>query len=194
MPKKIFLGLAPEKQQEILDRALDVFLEHSQDIATVELIHAMGMPTGTFYRYFKDKEDLMTAVLVNDQITFDAKHSFIEEPLDEEVSDHIRKRNRLFQSMSDEVMQKYYFGENKERLMDQYRHELKRLKYAGLLREDVDIDLVAHMYATSLFNFEIYCRERGYGDDLELKWEMKKYFYYSFFKYGIMKAKETCDE
>jgi AcrR family transcriptional regulator len=194
MPKKTFSGLVPQKQEEILDRALDVFLEHSGEISTVELIQALDMPTGTFYRYFEDKEDLMTAVLVNDKLSFDTKVSFVQEPSDVAINEHIRKRNRLFHSMTDEVLRKYYFGENKDRLLVHYRRELKRLKYAGLLREDVDIDLVAYMYATSLFNFEMYCREFDYGDDLAFKWKMKKYFYYSFFKFGIMKTEENCDE
>lgn len=195
MPKRTFLDLAKEKREEILDRALDVLLEHPQDISTVDLIHAMEMPTGTFYRYFDDKDDLIMAVLLNAKIALDSSHSFVQRPLNAEViDDRAEKQNRLFLSMSDDVLQKYYFGENKNHLIDPYRNELKRLNYAGLLREDVDIDMIAYMYATTLFNFEMYCREFGYGDDPDLKWKMKKYFYYSFFKYGIMKTDENCDE
>ena len=175
---------------ELIQAAEKVFLEHTYAVSLLELTQQMGLATSTFYRYFKDKDDLflywMDVTLDNSE----PPHRFVLAPPHEDLSafsEYQRRRSVIFNGAPEEIIRKFYFGKNKERLSNKYKRELQRLKYDGALREDADPDLLAYMYATTLYNFEMYCREQGINDDMELKWKIKKYFFFSFFKFGIMK-------
>lgn len=194
MPKKTFFKLSEKKQTELIRLAEGIFLEHTYTIPLLELAEKMGLATSTFYRYFKDKDDLFLYWL---DVTLDNRepgHRFIHAPRHEDLStvtEYQRRRGVILNGVPEEIVRRFYFGKNKERLSSRYKKELQRLKYDGELREDADPDLLAFMYATSLYNFEMYCRESGINDDIELKWKIKKYFYYSFFKFGIMKDSDS---
>lgn len=195
MPKTTFFNLPSERQQEIIDKAENIFLRHSYDISLVRLLEELGLASGTFYRYFADKDDLylhMMEITSEQRSMPDASifHPAYEELTDENFDERTRRRNLVFQKAPDEVVRRFYFGKNKDRLINRYRKELQRLKYDGVLRDDADPDLLAFMYATTLYNFEMYCREAGLTGDFDLIWKMKKYFYFSFFKYGILKNDE----
>ena len=64
-----------------------------------------------------------------------------------------------------------------------------KLKYEGALREDIDPDLIAYMYATTMYNLQLYFCEMGLNklEDVELCAKMVKTFYHSFFRHGIIK-------
>lgn len=144
MPKKTFARLPRERRDEILNKVLHVFLEHSYAISVTELLKALDLPAGTFYRYFHDKDDLMIEVLAHPLRDKEAYDSFVSKPIEE--SDELqRSRNLFFHTIPPEMMQRYYFGENKDRLITEYRRELTKLKYEGVLRDDIDIELVAYM-------------------------------------------------
>jgi len=193
MPKTTFTRLARAKQLEILEKAQDVLLENSYDIPIAQLLKGMDMPIGTFYRYFENKEDLFLYMLsaLREEVPVEEGDNVVLSPRYDDAwqtkfSLQQQRRNQLFHMAPPEVLHKYIFGENRDRLMNRYRQQLGRLKYEGQLREDVDTELLAYMYATTLFNFEMYCREYGLTEDTTLMWQIKKYFYFSFFKYGIL--------
>ena len=59
MPSSTFLNLAPEKQEKLLTAAVREFTERPYNEASIKRIsQSAGIPRGSFYRYFRDKEDL----------------------------------------------------------------------------------------------------------------------------------------
>ena len=59
MPSSTFLNLAPEKQEKLLTAAAQEFTERPYNEASInKIIQAAGIPRGSFYMYFRDKEDL----------------------------------------------------------------------------------------------------------------------------------------
>ena len=59
MPKETFLNLPEEKQNRIIEAALDEFARQSYEKARVTVIaREAEIATGSFYQYFQDKKDL----------------------------------------------------------------------------------------------------------------------------------------
>jgi len=55
---------AEERHAQLLDRALDVFLEHGYELATIdEIIGSIGMHKGTVYSLYADKKALFRATV-----------------------------------------------------------------------------------------------------------------------------------
>jgi AcrR family transcriptional regulator len=56
---KHFLKLTPEKQETIIQAALDEFIEYGYDMAsTNRIVERAGIAKGTLFKYFSSKEDL----------------------------------------------------------------------------------------------------------------------------------------
>ena len=202
MPKATFNHFDKEKKQQFLDSAMDVFLANTYAITMSDLINALAISPATFYRYFTDKEDLVLHILEHyaqsNAAHKPARKDLLYRPLyskitDENFDTYTRKVNKFFHMLPETIVRKFYFGDTKDRLMEKYRQEIQRLKYSGELREDVDPELISYMYATSLYNFEMYCRETGITGDEELMWKMKKYLFFSFFKHGILRPDDQED-
>lgn len=59
MPTKTYFGLPKEKQQRLLDAAKEEFTRASiQEASIANIVKLAGIPRGSFYQYFEDKEDL----------------------------------------------------------------------------------------------------------------------------------------
>ena len=58
-PSSTFLNLAPEKQEKLLSAAVREFTERPYNEASINrIVREAGIPRGSFYMYFRDKEDL----------------------------------------------------------------------------------------------------------------------------------------
>ncbi|MGM9902470.1 hypothetical protein A5844_000034 [Enterococcus sp. 10A9_DIV0425] len=58
MPNTTFFNLSEEKQQWLLEILLDKFYDrHISQVKVSEIVEAMGMSRGAFYKYFVDLED-----------------------------------------------------------------------------------------------------------------------------------------
>lgn len=54
MPKETFFNISKEKQQWILEILLDTFYDqHISQVKVSEIVEAMGMSRGAFYKYFR---------------------------------------------------------------------------------------------------------------------------------------------
>lgn len=59
MPSKTFINLDKEKRKKLIDAAMKEFSRVSYpDVSINKIILNAGIPRGSFYMYFKDKEDL----------------------------------------------------------------------------------------------------------------------------------------
>lgn len=66
MPKETFFNISKEKQQWILEILLDTFYDqHISQVKVSEIVEAMGMSRGAFYKYFQDLEDAYTFTVRN---------------------------------------------------------------------------------------------------------------------------------
>ena len=66
MPRPRFDRLSPEKRDQILQAAGELFAEHGYDGATMQLILShVGISAGAAYYYFDNKADLFTAVVTH---------------------------------------------------------------------------------------------------------------------------------
>lgn len=64
MPSKTFDHLSPAKKKSLETAALDEFSKHTYDqISINRIIQSIGMPRGSFYLYFNDKEDLYLYII-----------------------------------------------------------------------------------------------------------------------------------
>lgn len=61
MVHKTFLNLPPEKRERIINSAIDEFGEWPYEKTNINrIIRNAGIPKGSFYQYFDDKDDLYT--------------------------------------------------------------------------------------------------------------------------------------
>ena len=59
MPTQTFFHLPKEKQKTLLKAAINEFTQHSFENASInQIIKEASIPRGSFYMYFRDKEDL----------------------------------------------------------------------------------------------------------------------------------------
>ncbi len=64
MPKKAFFNLETSKRKKLEDAALKEFSKYTYDqISINRIILQIGMPRGSFYLYFSDKEDLYLYII-----------------------------------------------------------------------------------------------------------------------------------
>lgn len=92
MPSQTFLNLDNEKQNKFMKAATDEFSSHEyNDVSINQIIMNAGIARGSFYMYFKDKNDLFEYIIETN------KKMFIEEVLS------VLKKNKgdLYSSFSD---------------------------------------------------------------------------------------------
>ena len=92
MPSSTFLNLPPEKQEKLLEAASREFSSRPFNEASInQIIKEAGIPRGSFYMYFQDKEELFRYLLRGyvDQMVM-----VIEELL-------LRRKGDIFQALLD---------------------------------------------------------------------------------------------
>lgn len=158
MPKDTFFHLPAEKQQRIMDAAVQEFALYAYKDASINrLIKAADIPRGSFYQYFADKEDLYRYLLeqlgasklafINSAGSADGERTFaayfmqsIEsalawsevQPAYFQISLHLADNDALLQELlTDETAAAYYA---------ELGQLLEQDKAAGRVRADVDND------------------------------------------------------
>jgi len=64
MAKQTFFNLPQVKQDTILNAAMHEFGEAGYDLSSIQkIVKACGIPRGSFYQYFEDKEDVFAEVM-----------------------------------------------------------------------------------------------------------------------------------
>jgi AcrR family transcriptional regulator len=196
MFQKAFLNLDKEKQDELLNKAMHLYIDHKYENVTIKLIlEALSLHPGTFYRYFKDKDNLYYAILCNlaqkvkdssknqgQEYVFDlVARDNTAEPLNElEV-----KFVKTVMTLPVDVLAHLYLDLFKDESVAVFKDLLRRLRYDGKLRPDIDDDLISFIYATVQFNLILFYRDAGIEDeDLQIK--ARKYFD-KFFLHGLIK-------
>jgi len=64
MPKQTFFNLPEEKRERIMNEAVMEFKNYNFDMASINrIVEKSGISKGSFYQYFKDKEDLYIYIM-----------------------------------------------------------------------------------------------------------------------------------
>ena len=97
MPTTTFLNLPPQKQERLLDAATREFSEKPYNEASInKIIQEAGVPRGSFYMYFRDKEELFHYLLKRDQ---DGLLQRLERVLEEQGGDLLGALPALFDDL-----------------------------------------------------------------------------------------------
>ena len=109
MPKSTFYNLSEDKKQKIQEAIKEEFSKHSANKVSISnIIEKAGIPRGSFYQYFEDKDDALKYI-INKFIEVENKE--IEELL-------IKNEGDIFQTSVD--IFEYILGKNsdkKERIL-----------------------------------------------------------------------------
>ncbi|KQO16624.1 TetR/AcrR family transcriptional regulator [Paenibacillus sp. Leaf72] len=199
MFQKAFLNLDKEKQDELLNKAMQLFIDHKYEDVTIKLIlETLSLHPATFYRYFKDKDDLYYVMLCNvsqkkkDFLKNDGQEYVYELMVRDNTAEPLNELEVKFVktviNLPVDVLLHLYLDLFKDESIAIFKDSLRRLRYDGKLRPDIDDDLIAFIYATVQFNLILFYREAGIEEeDLQLK--VRKYFD-KFFLHGLIKDSE----
>lgn len=80
MPLQTFLNLPLDKQEQIVNSAIDeLYIKGYQKTSIAKIIEKASIPRGSFYQYFVDKKDLYKYILID--IIGKKKHSYTSSTL-----------------------------------------------------------------------------------------------------------------
>ena len=190
LAKNSFLRLSEERRNKLIDIAMDIYINNPYEDITIRMIvKEMNININTFYRYFDEKDDLYIYIynMLEEKIEpIDTSLLFISfQNIDgiysEKELQFLNNTWNLPKYMIEKII-----AENLDKYKNIYKSHLREEKYNGNLREDVDEDLIAYMYASTVYNLYLYFKENNITN-IDLITKIREYFYYSFFNYGIMK-------
>ena len=198
MPNSTFHNLSEEKKANILNVAYKIFAnKRYEDVTIRDIVQEADIPIGSFYRYFKDKDDLyiymlklgenkiynkLKGELGTSMILGSASVDLIKSVLTEEEY----ALDSTFSNASESLFSKYYFHEFNEDIEKEFQRNLLKLKDENKLREDIDFDFILHMYKTSMFNILMYFRQKNITS-FDEKEQIKRKFFEEIFLKGITK-------
>lgn len=175
MPKNTFFNLSEEKRSRIIDSAVLEFSEmHYKKVTIDGIVNAAGIPKGSFYQYFENKDDLYTYVF--SQIENQKKHTLeelkkhkeeldfkkyilkiLEEARKSKNSDTklIELKYRFINECPQEVRKAFFKNEVPEsyRLLEEV---ISLYVKKGEFREDLNIKTAAYMIISCIVSLENY--------------------------------------
>ncbi len=110
MPKDTFFNLPKEKQERIIEAAIDEFATHPFHQARVTVIaEQAGIAVGSFYQYFADKKDLYKYLM---GLLVEKKLSYIN-------SDMVKNKDKydFFQLLREVYLSGFRFAKENPRLL-----------------------------------------------------------------------------
>lgn len=194
------------RKNQILDCSKKIFSEKGYyETYVEEIIKEARVGKGTFYRYFKNKEDLFISVLIQ---FLNEWEEFASIDMSEFKSDNINDLFKLLISRSFKFFQEneelcniyLRIGPGLNNIFEPYlvRFEQQMLNYIilylqegiklGIIRQDIDIELAANMVAGSFLRVDYYYfvlkKNSGTG---HMDIEKMADFFYETIMHGILK-------
>ena len=177
MPTSTFYNLSDEKKDRIFDAALKEFSARTfSQVSLNQIIKNAGIPKGSFYQYFENKEDLylyLREVASKEMAELLGNISGIDS--DADVFEVIMHETREFlergkvkpgyveAAMLMEIDDSEFIKKIRKSSSNRYVEMLERDKEHGLIKPEVDSKLVVNMI--SAFSLNEYFRN---GSDKEL--------------------------
>lgn len=167
MPKQTFFNLDQQKQERILNAALEEFALNLFEKVTIDnIVKKAGIPKGSFYHYFENKEDVY-------QYLFESLVSQKNECFKRSLSELNNKsfsemiRELYFAGIDFDFQDSTYVGlrekflyncsaELREEILERmiqdsdalFKKVLRYYVVKGELKEDLNVNLVAEMFTT----------------------------------------------
>lgn len=166
MPKKTFFNVSDEKRRRIVDAALQEFAAHSfNEASTNRIIKNAGIPKGSFYQYFKNKEDLYLYFLdeVSKEFTDPLLHEKEMYP-DANFFEVIQHTNRevlklknikpeyIEARMQMELDNNEFIRNIRKKSTEKYIKIIERDKERGIIKPDADAEIIVDMIASFSLN------------------------------------------
>lgn len=196
MPKQTFFNLSTDKQEKIIDRVSDIFIEKEyNDVSIREITSRAEISIGSFYQYFHDKDDLYIYLIsriekkIYDKEMKEKEFFLVDRdilPIEDICTQKEIDLNYTWYRAPVEVMMKFYFGKDSKELNSNILDELIDLKNKDKLNDFLNIDFIFHIYSTSMFNIQMYFRDNNITDEKE-KLRIKRNYYDKYFLKGILK-------
>ncbi len=171
MPKSTFFNLSDDKKQKIFDAAVKEFsIRRFSEASINQIVKNAGIPKGSFYQYFDDKEDIYLYMLK--EIRTDTwKNNPCAETLDPDADifealiqrtkesfklDKIRPEyNKIGMLM--EIDNSEFITKLRMASAEKYIKMIERDKQRGLIKPEIDSELVMNMLLTFGLNEYFRC-------------------------------------
>jgi len=203
MPKQTFFNLPEEKRERIMNEAVMEFKNYNFDMASINrIVEKSGISKGSFYQYFKDKEDLYIYIMT---IIGDKKIEYLTptlmnfnelnfyEALREmyrvgiqfalENPDYLEIGTRMMRDTSGIMLKiRDTFSPKGD---DMFIALLEKGQKTGDIRSDLDLNLVAKLLISMQLSVVDYYFEKHQdeGYSMKIMEELDKFF--DLLKYGI---------
>lgn len=166
MPKATFYNLSEEKRGRIFDAALQEFSVRTFSQASLnQIVRKAGIPKGSFYQYFENKEDLYLYIMEAPAKEKIEIFSGIKETApDADVFEVVMSATRkLFEreevkpgyieaAMLMELDNSAFIVKIRRTSIEKYVKLIEHDQERGLIRPEIDSELVANMISTVNFN------------------------------------------
>jgi len=196
MPKPTFFNLPEEKRNKILEEAVIEFRDNNYDAASInKIVERSGISKGSFYQYFKDKEDVylyimskiaekkieyLTPAMMNfSELSFyealrEMYRSAIEFALGN--PDYLEIGNRMMRDNSGMIQKlRSVFGGKGDEM---FVALLRKGQEMGDIRKDLDLQMASKMLISMQMSIVEYYfeknRDKGYS--MEIMDELDKFF------------------
>ena len=180
MPKNTFFNLPQEKRDKIIDGATQAFSkQHYKKVTVDNIVNNAGIPKGSFYQYFENKDDLYLYVF--NQIG-DEKKQVLDELQESAGTLNIKEyMMKLLQRSLEFEKNEPGLAELKNKFMNECPQEIKKAVLAneipkshrlleevlreyvkkGELKKDLDIKTAAYMITACSVGLENYEFDKG---------------------------------
>ncbi len=180
MPKDTFYNLSDEKKKRIFDAAVQEFSTRPFSEASLnKIVKSAGIPWGSFYQYFNDKEDIYLYMLEEigkekKKMTHYTKDLNPDADFFETVLQKTKaslefgkfKAEYTMIGMMMEIDNSEFITQIRAKSIEKYAQMIERDKERGLIKPEIDSEIVVAMIVT--FGLEEYYRN-GLDEERYLK-------------------------
>lgn len=178
MVRQTFLNLEAEKRERIFHAALEEFARYPlQSASTNRIVARAGIPKGSIYQYFQDKNDLYRYVVTEAaraKLAYLSEHTQVNTP-----ADFFERLGRLMLLGAEFDLSHPYHSQvlanainhnqaevselNLEKMSADFLHgELARAQQDGQVRADLPVDLLVFVLNTLTINFSKLAAQRAF--------------------------------
>jgi AcrR family transcriptional regulator len=170
MPKDTFYHLSEEKQKRIFEAAVQEFsARRFSDASINQIIKNAGIPKGSFYQYFADKEDLYLYMIekvskdmhatLGTQEAFDPNASFFENVIQRARGTlkvgRIRPEDTRIGALT-VIDNSEFILQLLRASAEKHIEMIERDKQRGLIKPEIDSEVVIKMIQIFIFNEYLY--------------------------------------
>ncbi len=175
MPKETFFNLPREKRDKIIDAAIQQFAQlHYSKVTVDQIVKRAGIPKGSFYQYFENKDDLYIYLFtelgdtkldmfekIKEKIpNINFKEYMMEYIMElkklESSNDQIPHLKREFLNECPQNIKKQILNLEMPKSLRTFKRVIDSYIEKGEFRKDLDSKVAAYVTVMSISNLEYY--------------------------------------